>query len=74
MAAWRRSRETSSVPICCDALDCDGSLAPPLEEPPHVSADGAAVETAPAAGDTDDEVGAEAGEDDRTSSQVVNDW
>ncbi len=46
----------------------------PLEEPPHVSADGAAVEAAPAAGDTDDEAGDEAGEDDRTSSQVENDW
>ena len=46
----------------------------PLEEPPHVSADGAAVETAPAAGNTDDEAGVEAGENDRTSSQVENDW
>ena len=53
-----------------DAVGCDE----PLEEPPHPSADGTAVETAPAAGDTDDEAGDDAGEDDRTSSQVENDW
>ena len=56
--------------MAAHAIGCDE----PLEEPPHVSAGGAAVGTAPAAGDTDDEAGDEAGEDDRISSHVENDW
>ncbi len=56
--------------MAAHAIGCDE----PLEEPPHVSADGAAVETAPAAGNTDDEAGDDAGENDRTSSQVEDNW
>ena len=54
------------MPICCDALD---RLAPRLA---LVILHRKLLATP--AGDTDDEVGAEAGEDDRPSSQFVNDW